>query len=586
LTEHDIAVDQIVGSPIAIDVASGSDRATSAADLEAADSQGDVVKVDLVVVSLAEHDVRGSMARRSNQQVGDGIPIDITNARDRLPGIVARTVRLAGMAVLAENLVATDSGGHIVEVDLAPVGLAPDDIGRARLVRDLVVTRRADQQIVLAIGVEVAGRRQGIASPVAVVVASTPRIIERVLADDFEAAVAGRHVGEIHRRAIGLAEDDVRRARVATSSLAVTVSANQQVRTTVAIDVPGVHQRAGERFIAARDDLVTANPRGNIAQVELPVRAEGAEQDIHRPRRANRNVAMSITIDVAKACQRGTSSTIGRRRGFPDDQYATHALADVVERNRPILRTLAFAKQRVVAAAADHVVGAGQAEQLVVARAAGNDVVQRIASARAWRHQRQVLEVVGKGGVGVRNITPRNQQIRAFLWRLVPPAVLGIGDVISVIAGTPSQVHPSPRGTSPMHQRVVAFTSVEVVHSRPATEQAVIPSPAFQRVDTFSTIQHVVTSQAPQHVVAVATAKEIGLCATDQVVHERGSGNRQFLDAGVDHPVVVAAEAPIRRVRWHLNVESDTTSHQEIALRVIVFAPDPPTQLDPRAALS
>jgi len=114
-----------------------------------------------------------------------------------------------------------------------------------------------------------------------------------------------------------------------------------------------------------------------------------------------------------------------------------------------------------------------------------------------------------------------------------------------------------------MHQRVVAFTSVEVVHSRPATEQAVIPSPAFQRVDTFSTIQHVVTSQAPQHIVARKPYQRIGSITSHQVVAVRGTDD--VLD--VDQPI--SAQIAVVRCLADTQIDSDGAERMAVVGGVV-----------------
>ena len=241
------ADDQVVEA-VAVDVAGGGDRAAGqvagilADDDEAAAAGGDVGQVDgrAKAAGPAEHHVAVAgvgfdIARRvaalgADDQVVEAVAVDVAGRGDRDAGPV--------VAILAEDCQTAAAGGDGCQVDgrAKAARLAEDHVAVAGVIGlDIarrVAARRADDQVVEAVAVDVAGRRDRDA-----------RIVAGILAEDDEAAAAGGDAGQVDgcAEAARLAEHYVAVAGIALGIVrrVAVPGADDQVVEAVAVDVAG-----------------------------------------------------------------------------------------------------------------------------------------------------------------------------------------------------------------------------------------------------------------------------------------------------------------------------------------------------------
>ncbi|MEF8735217.1 MAG: hypothetical protein V5B35_01005 [Candidatus Accumulibacter necessarius] len=264
------------------------------------------------------------MSGRADQQVGNGVAVDVAHSGDRFTRRIARSIRALTVTVFANDLVAADPVGDVVEIDLEAVGLAPHHVGRTGLVAAFVVPARTNQDVVVAVGIEVARCGQRVAGPVTIVVA----VLIAILADDLEAAVASGNLRQVNLTTVGLAEDHEGRAGITATAFGVVVVGDQQVAQAITVDITRAGDRAVDVFTATGNDLVAPDTRRGIVEVDLPVVAERSEQNIHRARRADRDICVSVAIDVSQPSERASCIVV---RLLAVDPHAPHASAHVVE---------------------------------------------------------------------------------------------------------------------------------------------------------------------------------------------------------------------------------------------------------------
>ena len=240
-------------------------------DDEAAVARGDGGEVDLrcKAAGVAEHHVAGARmvaavvgtvcALRPDNQVGEAVAVDVAGRGHRLAGYIVRT-----FAMDDEAAVARGDGGEI-DLRSKAAGVAEHHVSVACLVTCVagaVGDQSPDENVIEAVAVDVAGRRDRIAGPIA-----------RILAMDDEATVAARHRGEVDlcREAGGLAEHHITVARP-SACVARPVAArspDDEIVEAVAVDVPGRGHRPSRPIvrILAMDDEA-AGPGGYIHQID------------------------------------------------------------------------------------------------------------------------------------------------------------------------------------------------------------------------------------------------------------------------------------------------------------------------------
>ena len=277
------------------------------------------------------------------QDIGTGAGVDLERIRgvedDRVVAraadddvVAARAIDRVVALAADQDLVGARAGQAVVaggaeEIDLVGEVAPEDDVAGAGAGAAAVVERRADNQVVEAVAVDVARRRDGIAG-----------MVVSDLGVDPEAADTQRDVIEVDRReAARRAEHDIGGAAVEKARAVVVVSADDHIVEAVAVDVAGSrHREAG--IIARRltDDLEAAGARRNGAEVDRRQARSGAEQDIGRTgigaagvvveRRRDDDVGETVAIDVASRGDRISRQVVGR---LADELEAAGAVRDV-----------------------------------------------------------------------------------------------------------------------------------------------------------------------------------------------------------------------------------------------------------------
>ena len=171
-------------------------------------------------IGLAGIDAAIVAARRADDEVVKSVAIDVAGRRDAPARIVA------GGIALDDEPVGRGEGGKVDRAE--PCRFAEDDIGLAGIAAAIVAVRGADDEVVIAVAVDVARRGDAEAGLVAVCVA---------LDDE---PVGGGEAGKVDRaEACRFAEDDIGLADIVEAAVVAISGADDQVVIAVTIDVAG-----------------------------------------------------------------------------------------------------------------------------------------------------------------------------------------------------------------------------------------------------------------------------------------------------------------------------------------------------------
>jgi len=297
--------DNQVGQAVAVDVARAADRkagpvvAIDAVDGKAARAVRHVRQLDRRGSGLAEHDITlagfsvavGIGAVGADDYVEDTVAVDVARAADRF----ARAV----VAIDAVDDKAARAVHDIRQLDRTAVRFAEHDVTLAGVVTVRVGVRRAHDKVVQAVAVHVADGADRSAGKV--------RAIDAV---DGKAARAVRHVRQLDRTAVRLAEHDIALAGLAAVRIGPE-RADDHIRQAVTVHVARAADRVAGLIVAVDTlDHEAAAPRRDGGQFDRIGIARLAEHDITlaglsavriAARRADNNVIDAVAVDVARA---------------------------------------------------------------------------------------------------------------------------------------------------------------------------------------------------------------------------------------------------------------------------------------------
>jgi hypothetical protein len=257
--------------------------------------------------ALAEHDVGRAGLGTAGVAVGGAdedlrlaVAVQVAHRADDEPRAVARR--------LADDLEAARAGGDVAQPDLRKGRLAPDDVGRAGVRAAGIVARRADDNLGLAVAVQVGDRGDRRA-----------RLVSRRLALHDEAVgAAGGGICEIDAAGCGLAPDHEGRTGIGRRAVLHAGRADQDLAAAVAVQVgdapdrrPGavaaMHAVDDQRRQRVGDHRAGAGRRRS----EMDEDAPGIDCLVVVARRADDEVGNAVAIEVGDA---GEPARARRRR--------------------------------------------------------------------------------------------------------------------------------------------------------------------------------------------------------------------------------------------------------------------------------
>ena len=260
----------------------------------------EIAAVDHVGFARVKAVVAGAVGPlRTDDQVVETIAVEVA-------GRCHRGAYPVAVVVLAADHEAAEAGGDGGQVDAGREScrLAEHHIGGARIAAAEVGFRGADDQVGIAVAIDVAGGSDRQAG-----------LVAGVLAANHEAAAAGGDVCQADRAAAtaGAAEHHVAVAGIGLGigRRVAKVRADDQVVEAVAVQVADGGHRAADLVtgIAAADDKAAA-AGGDIGKRQIDKAAGAAEHHIGGAAAlhadgADDQVVEAVAVEIASRCQRG-----------------------------------------------------------------------------------------------------------------------------------------------------------------------------------------------------------------------------------------------------------------------------------------